>query len=201
VQHYGTGAAALVFASSVNMTNITMTGNTLQCLNNSAGGSALQVTNSGSYVIEPLNLVNNDLENVSNSRPAVTINEVTVGNFTGNNMTANGNAVAFLLQNSTQVRVTNGTISSVGSVAIQTGGTCTTSYIDKSVNWGPSSALDNAATGCNVEWRDSTVPPAAGTWTVGDHVQQSIPVSGTPPGAYCTIAGTPGTWKTEANLS
>ena len=42
--------------------------------------------------------------------------------------------------------------------------------------------------------------PTAGTWAVGDRVQQSTPVVGQPKGWVCTVAGTPGTWVSEGNL-
>ena len=42
--------------------------------------------------------------------------------------------------------------------------------------------------------------PTTGTYAVGDHVRNSTPASATPAGWYCTVAGTPGTWKPEANI-
>ncbi|HSG62984.1 MAG TPA: hypothetical protein VLA24_16285, partial [Pseudomonadales bacterium] len=45
-----------------------------------------------------------------------------------------------------------------------------------------------------------TAAPSAGTWSVGDRVQQSTPVVGQPKGWVCTVAGTPGTWISEGNL-
>jgi hypothetical protein len=45
-----------------------------------------------------------------------------------------------------------------------------------------------------------TAAPSAGTWAVGDRVQQSTPIVGNPKGWVCTVAGTPGTWVSEGNL-
>lgn len=43
--------------------------------------------------------------------------------------------------------------------------------------------------------------PVAGTWARGDIVDNSAPSAGSPAGWYCTVAGTPGTWKAMANLA
>lgn len=40
----------------------------------------------------------------------------------------------------------------------------------------------------------------AGSWLVGDRVQQSVPAVGSPKGWMCTVAGSPGTWVSEGNL-
>lgn len=43
-------------------------------------------------------------------------------------------------------------------------------------------------------------PPATGYWFVGDTVYNSAPAAGAPQGFVCTVAGTPGTWESMANL-
>ena len=43
--------------------------------------------------------------------------------------------------------------------------------------------------------------PTTGTWVVGDYVKNSTPSVGQPTGWYCTVAGTPGTWVSEGDLS
>lgn len=43
-------------------------------------------------------------------------------------------------------------------------------------------------------------PPATGYWFVGDTVYNSAPAVGQPQGFVCTVAGTPGTWESMANL-
>lgn len=45
-----------------------------------------------------------------------------------------------------------------------------------------------------------TAAPAVGRFAVGDHVENSAPASGQPPGWYCTAAGSPGTFTAEPNL-
>ena len=47
----------------------------------------------------------------------------------------------------------------------------------------------------------ATNPPTGGTWSVGDIVWRTDPVSGQEPGWVCVTAGTPGTWKAMANLA
>lgn len=43
--------------------------------------------------------------------------------------------------------------------------------------------------------------PTVGSWAAGDRVQKAAPAAGSNPGWYCVTAGTPGTWKAEANLA
>jgi hypothetical protein len=47
-------------------------------------------------------------------------------------------------------------------------------------------------------WLNAT--PAAGTWAVGDRIQQSVSAAGQPKGWQCTVAGSPGGWTGEGNL-
>jgi hypothetical protein len=46
----------------------------------------------------------------------------------------------------------------------------------------------------------ASAQPAAGTWSVGDRVFNTVPSVGQPKGWICTVAGTPGTWVSEGNL-
>jgi hypothetical protein len=43
--------------------------------------------------------------------------------------------------------------------------------------------------------------PATGAWIVGQYVYNSSPAAGAAQGFVCTVAGTPGTWKSMANLA
>lgn len=47
----------------------------------------------------------------------------------------------------------------------------------------------------NNSWQLSTYAPTSGTWNVGDIVLNANPASGGYIGYVCTVAGTPGTWK------
>jgi len=59
----------------------------------------------------------------------------------------------------------------------------------------------NNGTGVIIETYASSLPPAGGTWAVGDKVTLRVPASGAPDYARCTVANTPGTWNTGGNLS
>ena len=43
--------------------------------------------------------------------------------------------------------------------------------------------------------------PGTGTWKVGDICWNTAPIANGAPGWVCTTAGTPGTWKSMANLA
>lgn len=60
-----------------------------------------------------------------------------------------------------------------------------------------------SADGNNTVWQAEyadNAAPASGTWRVGDHTQQTVPVVGSPKGWYCTVGGSPGTHVSEGNL-
>ena len=46
----------------------------------------------------------------------------------------------------------------------------------------------------------SNAVPAAGTWSVGTEVRNSVPSVGQPKSWICTVAGSPGTWVSTGNL-
>jgi hypothetical protein len=50
-------------------------------------------------------------------------------------------------------------------------------------------------------WQYLAAAPATGAWRVGHKVWFTAPAAGGAPGAVCTTAGTPGTWKNMANLA
>ena len=49
--------------------------------------------------------------------------------------------------------------------------------------------------------RVQAAAPIAGTWIVGDTVENSAPATATNIGWVCTTAGTPGTWKSYGVIS
>jgi len=56
------------------------------------------------------------------------------------------------------------------------------------------------------DWRFGDVQyfaaaPTTGAWIVGQYVYNSAPASGSPQGFVCTVTGTPGTWRSMANLA
>ena len=118
------------------------------------------------------------------------------GVVTGNNCSQT-TANSINVTNCTYLRIANNYLTTTGSSAVATLGTCTGSYFDKTNYW--SGTMSNGATGLIVEQLNNAAP-AAGTWAVGDRIEQSVPVAGQPKGWRCTVAGTPGTWVSEGNL-
>lgn len=59
--------------------------------------------------------------------------------------------------------------------------------------------LRNSIHGLTVK-RPGAAAPTAGTWSVGDVIENATPTVGQPIGWACTVAGTPGTWVAFANL-
>jgi len=109
-------------------------------------------------------------------------------------------AVALHVSDVTQLRASGCSLTTSGTTAVLTAGTCTGGFLDASNYWGTAAGLmSNAAAGLNIEWR-SNAAPGAGTWAIGDHTLQSVPVVASPTGWYCTVAGAPGTWVAQANL-
>jgi len=117
---------------------------------------------------------------------------------TGNVFTANA-AYAATLTSTTIARFANNQITSTGSLAFVTSGTCTSSFYDMTNYNGAVTAIQNAATGCIVQQLNNAAP-ATSSWAVGDRMEQSVPVVGQPKGWRCTVAGAPGTWVSEGNL-
>jgi len=107
-------------------------------------------------------------------------------------------ANALNLSGCTLTRISGSTFVTTGSQAVVTGGTCTSSYYDKS-NYANTS-LVNAATGMICEQLASAIPGASFNSAVGDRIEQSVPVVGNPKGWRCTVAGGPGTWISEGAL-
>lgn len=65
-----------------------------------------------------------------------------------------------------------------------------------------------AISSCRLEWnslnlggRYPNAIPGAGRWDAGQHVWFNAPAAGAAPGAVCTTAGTPGTWKNFATIA
>lgn len=44
-------------------------------------------------------------------------------------------------------------------------------------------------------------PPASGWYRLGDHVWNSEPALGEPPGWVCTVSGNPGTWESFGEVT
>jgi Pectate lyase superfamily protein len=197
IQVYGSGAAIGIIASGANCSNITIDGG-----NYTTGGTGgvVVATQSGGWNVNRLTISGANFI-ATGTADAVSLNAVVIGSIA--NCTINAaSGRGLLLTGSTQVRVTGGSIQTSGSTAIATSGTCTSSFIDKSVYFGGASgSISNAGTGCIIEWYVATsTVPTTGTFALGDH---AIPIHQTvasPKGWYTTVAGTPGTQTSEGNL-
>ena len=132
VTQAGAGAGIGVLANGVNCADIVISGGVYAT---SGIAPALQVTQSGGFRVTRLTVSGGDYA-VSNATPAaVNVNAADLVNLTG--VTANANtAAALIINGATLVRVSSGRYFTGGTVAIQTTGTCTDTFIDKSANWG-----------------------------------------------------------------
>jgi Right handed beta helix region len=197
VQVYGSGAGIGVLASAVNASNINFNGGNYQTAGTGGGFVTAQ---SGGFNINRLALTGVNF--ICTGAPdAMNLVAVAIGNLANCTGSATGGRGLFL-NGSTKVRVTGGEYSSTGSTVIGTSGTCTGSFVDKSVLFGGvSSTVSNAGTGCIIEWYvNSSSIPTTGTFAVGDHAIPLAPVVGSPKGWFTTVAGTPGTQSSEGTL-
>jgi hypothetical protein len=162
-------------------------------------GSGFKVAQSGGFVINNLTGSGTRIKQSGSLDYAIDLASIVGGSLAGLISTA-ASFEAMRIASCTQFRVSGGSYVSAGATSISTSGTCTGSFIDRTVYWGTSSTkMANSATGLNIEWRISAVP-ATGTWAVGDAAEQSVPVVGNPKRWRCTVAGVPGTWVSEGNL-
>ena len=192
----GGSMGAFIFANGLSVSNFSL--GTINI--NGCDYAGFRVDTSGAFTATNVNLTGANITGTSGNCIPLRLNSVINGLISGVNTQATTQA-ALSINASTQLRITNSNLTTTGAIAISTSGTCTNSSIDKSVYWGTSAALmQNAATGCFVEWR-SNVVPGAGNWAVGDHTIQSVPVVGSPKGWFCTVAGAAGgTQVSEGNL-
>jgi hypothetical protein len=196
VINYGTGQALFVYANGVNSTDITGTGG--QYVTNGIG-TPVQTAQNGGFTVNRLTLSGVHAAAANAAPDVFSLAATIVGSLTGCTASAAGGNGLFI-NASTLMRVSGGSYTTSGAVAIRTAGVCTASFIDKSVYFGTvASLINNAGTGCRIEWASNAVP-AAGTWAVGDHTVQTTFVVGNPKGWSCTVAGGPGTWVSDGNL-
>lgn len=168
------------------------------------GGNYSQIEFSvvGAFKHNRIIVVGNNLTGASSSSIPLIINNSTTGLVSSNCIYAN-TQVALLNNGSTSMLYSNNFVFSTGANAIQSVGVNSSSMFDKSnvqLNGvGSQRAPLNQGTGLAIETYDSAAP-VAGTWAVGDRVEQNVPVAGQPKGWRCTAAGIPGTWVSEGNL-
>lgn len=188
-----------LFANGSDISNFTVTGNVLK----GCAYAGIRTDTDAAYATANAQIAGNTHQGGGAgcvSYRLVIANDCT---FTGN--LGNATTVAALtITSSLRVRVTGGSFVSSGANAVETAGTCTGSYFDKS-NYSAGSggagieSIQNAATGLIVEQLGAAIP-STNTRAVGDRVEQSVPVVGNPKGWRTTVAGTPGTNVSEGNL-
>jgi hypothetical protein len=193
---FGGGTAVYIYANGVNANRISLDGCDIVT---SGAAPALQVSQNGGFNINYLSVSDSVFITNSATPDCITLNAVVVGTFSNNRVNATTQRALFV-NGCTQMRITGGEYQTTGTIAIGTSGTCTNSFIDKSV-WfgGVAASISNAGTGLAIEWRTNAIP-ATGTWAIGDRAEQSVPVVGNPKGWRCTVAGSAGTWVSEGNL-
>jgi parallel beta-helix repeat protein len=187
----------LVFAQAASCSNIAIVGNTV------TGGhfSQIEAQQTSGNVVSGLTITGNMCNGGDNSCIPLLLNSGAAGDVqvTGNNFNG-GNAAVVSQTACTVVRYANNRLKGTGTVIFTSSGANTASYYDKTnVGTGNGAGMVNGGTSLTVE-QQGNAAPAAGTWAVGDRIEQSVPVVGSPKGWRCTVAGTPGTWVSEGNL-
>jgi hypothetical protein len=190
----GTGNGLLMYANSVDCSEVCTTGGTISA----AQQPAVAAIRASSAQVKNASITGTRVK-MTGANYAISLANCNGFSLSGVNATAIS-FEALRFEDCTITRVNGGSYLSGAFPYIRAQGVCTGSYIDDSVYWGTSeSGMSNAATGCNVEWRSNQAPITA-TWAVGDTTKQSVPVVGQPKGWRCTVAGAPGTWVSEGNL-
>jgi hypothetical protein len=180
-----------VHAVGANITNLALNGNTI--LGTSSG--AILVDQSGGVTTNYLSVGNNTFSGGGTAAVGLNLQSVVQGTVSGNSFNVS-TTVALSITACTQLRLAANTFITSGTLAVSTASTCTGSYFDKS-NFA-NTGLQNAATGMICEQLANATP--GNNSAVGDRIEQSVPVVGSPKGWRCTVAGNPGTWVSEGNL-
>lgn len=184
-----------VFANGINVSNITLIGNSIKgCARDSIG-----FDQTGGFTPSNVSVSGGVLSGGGVGCVPLRMGSVVNGSIDG--VVAAADIVAALsLASCSQIRVSGGSLTSTGATAIATTGVCTGGHLSKSTYSGAAaSKLSNAGTGFSIEWQTNAIP-SAGTWAVGDRAEQSVSIVGNPKGWRCTVAGSPGTWVSEGNL-
>lgn len=191
----GSGSAFFQFANGISSSNVIVNGGHFE----SSAGATFRVAENGGFVTSNLNINNVNARNVGTTNYGFSINNVTGGSLVGC-VSYSGSFEGLRISNVTDFSVVSGSHTSGTTPAISIVGTCTRTSVAPNVFFGTTAAsLNNVSTGGTVTWRNNTAP-VIGQWVVGDTVEQSVPVVGSPKRWRCTVAGSPGTWVSEGNL-
>jgi len=189
------GSGIFSYANGTNLTNISITNNIIS----GCTYAGYRFDTNASFTQTDVSLSGNSHSGGGTSCISYRLTRLTQA-AVSNNVADTNTAASMTVNNCLTARITGNTLTTTGSLAFTTAGTCTGSYFDKTNYTGTSfTFIQNAATGLIVEYLGSAVPTTS-NWAVGDRVEQSVPVVGNPKGWRCTVAGVPGTWVSEGNL-
>lgn len=194
----GNGAALIIYANGINLLNPTIIGGEFATSGTTAAVYTAQV---GGCTINGLSITGARAKTSNAATYVLQLSNINGSIISGvTAIAAGGTGAALSLITCTQTRVSGGSFTGSAVANLNSAGVCTGSFIDKTNYLGVSNALIiNAGTGLSIEQRQNVIP-TAGTWAIGDGVQQSVPVVAQPKGWRCTVAGSPGTWVSEGNL-
>ena len=187
------GVAIFVFANGVNISNISVTDN----IANAFYQRGIRVDTTGAPTITNIVISGNNLTGGTANAIPLQVANLSLASITGN-VTSATTLQALDVNACISTRIANNLFATTGTLAVNIAGTCTASYYDKSNT--ASTGIKNAATGMICEQLGSATPGAGFNSAVGDRIEQSVPVVGSPKGWRCTVAGNPGTWVSEGNL-
>lgn len=192
-QNYGSGSGYNISVGGVACTDINIIGGRME----TAAGVTLAAAGTSSFALSNVQ-INGFRGRNNGTTNGIALTWVAGGCVNGSTMACVGpssnGGVALALSNSTVVQAAAGAMRSNGSTDISLSGTCTNSFIDKSVNNSGVGHISNTSTGGNIDTFGTAVPPGSGAFAQGDHVWIQAPVhSGTKYGS-CYTGGSPGSW-------
>jgi parallel beta-helix repeat protein len=188
----------MLFAQGGANTNIVVSGNTI----NGGHHAQIRCAQSGGNLNQFITITGNICSGGDNNCIPMLFDTSAAQDVqvTGNSFQA-GNAVAVSQAACLNITYENNRLRGTGTIVFTTSGVCTSSYFGLSnLGTGNGAGVSNAATGCTMDVRGAVSAPVAGTWAAGD-VSRNITATGTATVFLnvCTVAGTPGTWKTLSN--
>ncbi len=180
------------FSNAGILTGLVISGNVV------TGGNdaVMQINVTGAYTITA-SITGNNIVGAGANALALIMSKCKDCVVSGNYL--NGTLAAWSITDSTGIRAAANVCRS-SNFTLLTAGTCSGNVFDQTNDFDTNLAhISNAVAGGAVEIR-SNAAPGAGSWQVGDRVQQTVPVVGQPKGWLCTVAGSAGTWVSEGAL-
>ncbi len=196
-------AGIALYANTADQTNIIVSDNTV----NGGHSAGIRTLQTGGQVNQYLTITGNILRGGDNTCVPMLFDNTSASDVqvTGNNFQG-GSGYVMSVVGCVDVRCSNNRLKGTGTVVLNTSGTCTNGFFDRS-NLGvlADGHCVNAATGFIVELSNAVnTDPAAGTYAVGDTIWHSNAASGERLITVCTTAGVAGAgaaFKVMPNLS